>query len=218
MGRDSYRGRGRGGRGRGHGRYHSDRNKSSGTKSAEMKFYTHGSGKQQQLMTYTTVKDHIVQFVQKTYKNGQDIAISLRNLQKMDLTGERPRQGKATSPDANEARMEQSGLDIVYQAQIMRYIERVETLDQNLTRAYALIYSTYCNRTLQNRIEEHPDFKKKIRDDPIELLKVTQILMHDPVRAKYPYASLTEAVARTLNIKQMENENLIDYVKRFKQA
>ena len=42
--------------------------------------------------------------------------------------------------------------------------------------------------------------------------------MHDPVRAKYPYASLTEAVARTLNIKQMENENLIDYVKRFKQA
>ena len=62
-------------------------------------------------MTYTTVKDHIVQFVQKTYKNGQDVAISLRNLQKMDLTGERPRRGEATSPDANEARMEQSGLD-----------------------------------------------------------------------------------------------------------
>ena len=42
--------------------------------------------------------------------------------------------------------------------------------------------------------------------------------MHDPVRAKYQYASLTEAVARMLNIKQMENENLINYVKRFKQA
>ena len=80
----------------------------------------------------------------------------------MDLTGERPRQGEATSLDTNEARMEQSGLDIVYQAQTTRYIERVETLDQNLTRAYALIYSTYCNRTLQNRIEEHPDFEKKI--------------------------------------------------------
>ena len=136
----------------------------------------------------------------------------------MDLTGERPHRGESASPDTNEARMEQSGLDIVYQAQITRYIERVETLDQTLTRAYALIYSTYCNGTLQNRIEEHPDFEKKIRDDPIELLKVIQILMHDPVRAKYPYASLTEAVARTLNIKQMENENLIDYVKRFKQA
>ena len=43
-------------------------------------------------------------------------------------------------------------------------------------------------------------------------------MIHDPVRAKYLYALLTEAVARMLNIKQMENENLIDYVKRFKQA
>ena len=100
----------------------------------------------------------------------------------------------------------------------MRYIKRVETLDQNMTRAYALIYSTYCNRTLQNRIEEHANLKTTIQDDLIELLKIIQILMHDPVRARYPYASLTEAVARTLNIKQMENGNLIDYVKRFKQA
>ena len=42
--------------------------------------------------------------------------------------------------------------------------------------------------------------------------------LESALRAKYPYASLMEAVARTLNIKQMENENLIDYVKRFKQA
>ena len=71
---------------------------------------------------------------------------------------------------------------------------------------------------MQNRIEEHPHFNGSIQDDPIELLKVIKILMHDPVRAKYLYASLTEAVARMLNIKQLENESLIDYAKRFKQA
>ena len=59
-------------------------------KTPEMKFYTHGSGKQQQMMMYNTVKDHIVQYVQKIYKNGQDIAISLRNPEKMDLTRDRP--------------------------------------------------------------------------------------------------------------------------------
>ena len=68
------------------------------------------------MMTYNTVKDHIVQYVQKTYRNGQDIAIALRNLQKVDLMGERPHRGESFSPDENEARMEQSGLDIVYQA------------------------------------------------------------------------------------------------------
>ena len=42
--------------------------------------------------------------------------------------------------------------------------------------------------------------------------------MHDPIRAKYPYASLTEMLMRTLNIKQLEHESLIDYMKRFKQS
>jgi hypothetical protein len=43
------------------------------------------------------------------------------------------------------------------------------------------------------------------------------MLMHDPLRAKYPYASLTKAMSRMLNIKQIESEGLLDYVKRFKE-
>ena len=74
-----------------------------------MKFYTHGSGKQQQLMTYNTIKDHIVHYIQKTYKNGQDIAISLRSLEELDLMGERPCRGKAINPVADRASMEQGG-------------------------------------------------------------------------------------------------------------
>ena len=70
---------------------------------------------------------------------------------------------------------------------------------------------------MQNRIEEHPDYKTTIRDDPIELLTKIKVLMHNPIRAKYPFASLTEAMIRMLNIKQQENEQLLDYIKRFKQ-
>jgi hypothetical protein len=57
-----------------------------------------------------------------------------------------------------------------------------------------------------------------IRDDPIELLHKIKMLMHDPIRAKYPYASLTEAMSRMLNIKQIQSEGLLDYVKRFKES
>ena len=71
---------------------------------------------------------------------------------------------------------------------------------------------------MQHRIKEHPDFGSKIQNDPIELLKAIKIVMHDPIRAKYPYASLTEALMRTLNIKQLEHKSLIDYMKRFKQS
>jgi hypothetical protein len=43
--------------------------------------------------------------------------------------------------------------------------------------------------------------------------------MHGPIRAKYPLASLPEAISRMLNLKQSENEGLLsDYVKIFKES
>ena len=44
-----------------------------------MKFTPHGIGRDKQTVTYDTVKDHIVQTVQKNYKHGLDVAQSLRN-------------------------------------------------------------------------------------------------------------------------------------------
>jgi hypothetical protein len=49
---------------------------------------------------------------------------------------------------------------------------------------------------MQNRIEEHPEFDSKIDNDPIALLEVIKILMHDTVRAQYPEVSMTESLAR----------------------
>jgi hypothetical protein len=168
-------------------------------------------------VTYDTVKDYIVQCVQTTYKNEQEIAVSLRDQTIKDLSSLLPVRGESISPDAAKKTNEQAGMDILYQAELEQYLDRKDTLEQNLTKAYALIYSTYCNKTMQNRVEEHPDFKDTIRDDPIELLTKIKILMHDPIRSKYLFASLTDALIRLMNIKQLEHEGLLDYVKRFKQ-
>lgn len=83
-GRGGRQGRGRGGRGRGPGRFR------SAQKQTEIKFYPHGISGKQQSMTYATVKDAIVQHVQKSFRQGHDIAVSLRDLKKKDLNGERP--------------------------------------------------------------------------------------------------------------------------------
>jgi hypothetical protein len=56
----------------------------------------------------------------------------------------------------------------------------------------------------------------KIKNDPIELLKAIEILINNPVRARYLYASVTEAMTRFMTCRQLENEPLADYVKRFK--
>jgi hypothetical protein len=217
MGRDYVRGgRGRerrgyrGGRGNGRfsGRFRGKRSwnsTSSSTKQPEMKVFPHGIGRDQQAVSYDTVKGHIVQYVQKTYRNGQDAAVSIRNLVVMDLTPHEPTRGISRDVEATANLKAQAGKDIIYQADLERYLERKDTLEQNLTKAYALIFSTYCNKTMQNQVEEHPEFETTIRDDPIELLNKIKVLMHDPIRAKYPFTSLTEAISRMLNLKQSEN-------------
>ena len=68
---------------------------------------------------------------------------------------------------------------------------------------------------MQQRIEEHPDFNT-IQDDPIELLKIIKLLMHDPIPAQYPFASMTSALLQLINVKHGVNEQLLDYLKRFK--
>ena len=59
---------------------------------------------------------------------------------------------------------------------------------------------------------------RQVLDDPIELLRMVNVLMQDPVRAKYPCASLYDAMMHLFNLRQQGNEHLTDYVKRFKQS
>ena len=95
--------------------------------------------------------------------------------------------------------------------------EHKRKLQENAKKAYATIWG-YCSKTIQNRLEAHVTYVSTICDDPIELLKAINILMHDPERAKYPYASLTEALTTLINLNKMQKENLLEYVKRFKQS
>jgi hypothetical protein len=76
-GRDGTRGRGRGG---GQGRGSQDnrpKTYNASSKAPEMKFIPHGIGKEvRQTATYQTVKDYIIQLVQKSFRNGKDVADS----------------------------------------------------------------------------------------------------------------------------------------------
>ena len=144
------------------------------------------------------MKDHIISYVQRTYRHGQDIAISLRELKKRDLTSEKPTRKISSKTDDNK-KLEQDGFDMRYQAEIKQFLDRQSGLVENLIKAYALIFGTYCSKAIQSRVEEHPDFETTIRDDPIEVLKTINILMHDTVRAKYPYASLHDVMMRLFN-------------------
>ena len=191
-------------------------------KPREMKFQTHGVGRQQQSTSYSTVKDYIIQYIQRTYDNGEDVCKALKSLTEVDFDEIKPTR-KVLNKDARrglsseEIASRQESLDKEHELEYSSFVDRREDYRKNKTKAYALIFQQHCTKVMQHRIEEHPEFDSTIEDDPIELLKAIKVLMHDPIRAKYPFASLIEALTRWLNMKQHQDESLVDYIKRFKQ-
>ena len=90
-----YQGRGRSGRGRG---FQSGRGRgkprAEGTtkpiKEGEMKFTPYGSWGGKTTVTYDTVKDSILQFIQRTYRDPEDVVNSLQDMEKVDLSSKMP--------------------------------------------------------------------------------------------------------------------------------
>ena len=69
------------------------------------------------------MKDHIISYVQRTYRHGQDIAISLREVKKRDLTSEEPTRKISSRTDDNK-KLEQDGFGMRYQAKIKQFLDR----------------------------------------------------------------------------------------------
>ena len=153
-----------------------------------MKFNPYGAWSGKKTATYETVKQHLIEYVQRNYKYGQDVAISLREMAKIDMDTKRPSMFLSQAEDAAERRSENRGLEISFQAEVTRFIERRDMLEQNMFKAYSLIMSTYCTSLMRSRIEAHAEFESGIQDNPIRLLEVIRVLMHDTVRGQYPNA------------------------------
>ena len=84
-GRGGQRGRGTGGRAGGRGG-----RSSKGQTTLELKFAPHTQGTSK-YATYATVKEAVMQQVQKTFKGGNDIAHCLKDLKEIDLKQEEPK-------------------------------------------------------------------------------------------------------------------------------
>jgi hypothetical protein len=215
-GRDGSQGQGQGSQGRG-SQDNRPKTYNVSSKAPKVKFILHGIGKEVwQTATYQTVKDYIIQLVQKSFRNGKDVADSIRKMDRIDMTSKIPIRRISGATNADDRVTEQEGYDILYKAEIDMYAKRKHKLEDNMNKKYSLIYLQHCNKTIQDRIHAHPDFETKIKNDPIELLKAIEILINDPVQARYPYASVTEAMTRFMTCRQLENKPLANYVKRFK--
>jgi hypothetical protein len=174
-GRDASQGQGQGGQGRG-SQDNKPKTYTASSKAPEMKFIPHWIEKEVwQSTTYQNVKDYIIQLVQKSFRNGKDVADSIRKMDRINMTLKIPVKRLSGATNADDRATEQEGYYIQYKAEIDMYMKRKHELEDNMNKTYSLIYLQHCNKTIQDRIHAHPDFKTKIKNDLLELLKAIEI-------------------------------------------
>ena len=96
-----------------------------------MMFATQINGQKVKYTSYATTKEHIIGEVQKKYKNGSDVAKSLRDENIFDLATIKPKRSVSTKSD-KEGEVEQGGFDIEYQEELHRYLDRKDMLKENM--------------------------------------------------------------------------------------
>jgi hypothetical protein len=111
-GRDGSQGQGRGGRGKGSWD-NKPKTYTASSKAPEMKFIPHGIGKEvRQTATYQTAKYYIIQLVQKSFRNGKDVADSIRKMERIDMMIKIPVRKISWASKTDEKATEQEGYDI----------------------------------------------------------------------------------------------------------
>jgi len=164
--------------------------------------------------SHATTKDAIEQKIHSEWKQGgYDVAKSLRDLEMIPIEDCRPdRDLSKLEADKGKAE-EQSGMDICYQEELRRHLDRVQTLKDGMNQACSLLFSTYCSKLMQGRLEAPPEFELAIRNDPIGLLKAIKNCMVESVGAQCPLISMTESLIRLVNIKMHDQESPLEHVK-----
>ena len=123
---------------------------------------------------------------------------------------------KSSLTDPDEKAAEDESLKAEWKIDFQIFRDSEKRFKNNWQKAYAMIWKGYCSKEVQVAIEEISDFASRIENDPLELLKEVETLMHVPQRAKYPPLTLVEVLSEFLKVKQGDKESLLDYLNRFK--
>ena len=215
-------GRGQGGRGRGGRGYNRRRfnNKKPEKEKRSLKDHNYYIGNSKQASDYETTTDFIINHVKKTYNHGRDIAEALKALEPIDQTQWVP-QLQMSGIQGNDAasvrqrETEDRQYELMFKEDLSRFRKRVDDYEDNLTKAYALIWER-CTKAMQNKIANSSDFEDTIYDDPIELLKEIKRNALNYQEYKYDMAIIADAFRNLLTTTQKDQESLQDYARRFK--
>jgi hypothetical protein len=134
---------------------------------------------------FTRSVEELIEHVDKTYKHGADISASLQNLLIATVV-------KPTDQDpATDKEGERETNKEIWRQEIRAYVARKATLEENLQKAYALIWGQ-CSDPLRAKLESSPAHPRMAAEkNSIALLKSIRATMYMSHAQRYePLARL----------------------------
>jgi hypothetical protein len=94
----------------------------------------------------------------------------------------------------------------------------VELFEDNMMKAYALIYGVYCSYDMKSKVDDAVAIDGTIKNDPIKLLETIRLLMHERTSTSYRTATYVTTNIDMYTITQRDTESMAEYYKRFKET
>ena len=92
-----------------------------------------------------------------------------------------------------------------------------DDIQEQFEKTHALAHG-HMSPTMESCVKAEGDFDSDTKDNPVKLLSQTRTLMHGSSRSRHPFASLTNAIKRVVNVRMEDQETLINCNKKIKQA
>ena len=197
------RGRGRSGRGGRSGRERGNgNNKSSGSNKKKLQLpddcekelgeniYIVNNPGQADKFVKTT--EAILNYIQKTYKNGEDIKKALQKEQDYDFESEEPKiSGKIdiSTPKGFKFKLEMEG-----------HFKRMQQYAVNKSNAQALIYGQ-CTQAVKGQLQSRKDWEE-VQECPFKLLKALKEITHRYQDSRYAIGTVATSIRNFFNLQQ----------------
>ena len=105
-----------------------------------------------------------------------------------------------------EQDMLQSGYGIMYHEEVHLHLDRKMQFMKNKKKACEYIIS-HCNTVMRARIEEIPNYKERVKNDPLVILDEINQKMYDPQQCKYNCETLYNVFDCIFGTKQGEKSH-----------
>jgi hypothetical protein len=184
-------------------------------KSIEDYFFYVGSSKQ--ASDFETASEFLVNYVKKTFDRGNDVAEALRTLTPENTKLWKPTLQFSAATEDTKVKQENRQHELEYKANLDKFMRRKRSYDDNLFKAYALIWER-CAKAMQNKIIARSNFENEIYNDPIKLLNAVKEHALNYQETRYEMSIISDAFRALFNVQQKESESLQDYTRRYKTA